>query len=174
MEQVALKRSNRRSIPKALQLRVFLRDGWICRWCGRPVIFAPVMKYLERLVRSSGVARPLAYHDAHWTRRNAPLLDHLGAVIDHVDAYSHGGPDVTENFATACNKCNANKSNAACSEFTRRSPRHAVKGKYGEPRNWDGLSALFVVLAERAPETASASERDWLRVLRQRGIETKH
>jgi hypothetical protein len=36
----------------------------------------------------------------------------MGAVIDHVNAHSRGGPNAAENFATACNKCNANKSNA--------------------------------------------------------------
>src|SRR5579864_3454489 len=91
------------------------------------------------VARSSGITEPLAYHDAHWTRRNAPLLDHIGAVIDHVEAYSRGGKDLADNFATACNKCNANKSNASQAEFSLKSPRHAVKGKYGEPQNWDGL-----------------------------------
>jgi hypothetical protein len=41
--------------------------------------------------------------------------------------------------------------------------RH-VKGKYGEPENWDGLSALFVILMEQSPE-ATSSEREWLREL---------
>jgi hypothetical protein len=87
-------------------------------------------------------------------------------VIDHVNAHSRGGPDVADNFATACNKCNANKSNALQDEFTRKSPRHAVKGKYGEPQDWDGLSTLFVILVERAPGTASTSEREWLKYLK--------
>src|SRR5947207_372505 len=114
----ASNKPNRPKIPKGLQVRVFRRDGWICRWCGRPVIFAPAMKYLERFIRASGVTEPISYHDAHWTRRNAPLLDHMGAVIDHMKAHSRGGSDVVENFTTACNKCNANKSNAQQNEFT--------------------------------------------------------
>ena len=53
------------------------------------------MKYLEKLVRQSGVtAGSLAYHDAHWTRRNAPLLDHMGAVIDHVQVHSRAGQPI--------------------------------------------------------------------------------
>ena len=157
----------RRPIPKDLQILVFRRDGWMCRWCGRPVIFAPAMKYLQRFVRDhSGVNEPLAYHDAHWTRCNAPLLDHMGAVIDHVEPHSHGGSDVADNFATACNKCNASKSNTLQGEFRKRAPLHRVKGKYGEPENWDGLSTLFLILVERAGETATASELDWLKSLR--------
>jgi 5-methylcytosine-specific restriction endonuclease McrA len=160
------KTTRRASIPKALQVCVFRRDGWICRWCGRPVIFSPAMKYLESLVRQTGFSRPLAYHDAHWSRANAPLLDHMGAVIDHVEAHSRGGANVIANFATACNKCNANKNNTSQDDFKKKSPRRAIKGKYGEPQDWDGLSTLFVILVERAPETASPSERDWLKHLK--------
>ena len=131
MDQATGNKPYRTKIPKDLQVKVFRRDCWICRWCGRPVIFAPAMKYLERLVRSSGNAAPVAYHDAHWTRCNAPLLDRMGAVIDYVNSHSRRGPDVAENFATACNKCNAHKSNAAQDEFRKKSQRQTVKGKYG-------------------------------------------
>jgi len=166
MDPATGKRPNRPKIAKDVQVKVFRRDAWICRWCGRPVIFAPAMKYLERFVLSSGITKPLAYHDAHWTRHNAPLLDHMGAVVDHVKAYTRRGPDVAENFATACNRCNASKSNALQEKFTKKSPRRVVKGKYGEPEHWDGLSMLFVVLVEQAPEAASQSEHGWLRALK--------
>ena len=82
MDQTARNKPNRPEIPKDLQVKVFRRDGWICRWCGRPVVFTPAMKCLERFVRAAGITVPIAYHDAHWTRRNAPLLDYLCAVID--------------------------------------------------------------------------------------------
>jgi hypothetical protein len=93
----------------------------------------------------------------------------LGAVIDHVEAHSRGGADVIANFATACNKCNANKNNTSQDDFKRKSARRMIKGKYGEPQNWDGLSTLFVILVERAPETASLSERHWLKHLKHDG-----
>jgi hypothetical protein len=124
------------------------------------------MKYLQGFVQSSGITETVAYHDAHWTRRNAPLLDSMGAVIDHVKAHSRGGRDEADNFATACNKCNAHKSNIPLREFTEKSPRHPIKGKYGEPQDWDGLSTLFVILVERTPTTASATDLDWLKHLK--------
>jgi hypothetical protein len=74
---------------------IFRRDGWLCRWCGKPVIFGPAMKSLEREIRKAGMATPLAYYHARWTRDGAPLLDHLGAVLDHVEAFSTGGMDST-------------------------------------------------------------------------------
>src|ERR1019366_4484098 len=66
--------------------RLFRHEGWVCTWCNRPVIFGPVMKFLEREVRKSGRNERLSYYHAHWTRAGAPLLDELGAAIDHVEA----------------------------------------------------------------------------------------
>jgi hypothetical protein len=78
----------RASLSKIEQVGIFRRDGWLCRWCAKPAIFAPVMKYLEREIRKEGIAGPLAYYHERWTRDGAPLLDYLGAVLDHVEAFS--------------------------------------------------------------------------------------
>jgi hypothetical protein len=65
------------------------------------VIFAPVMRLLEDEVRKAGRSEPLSYYHAHWTRDGAPLLDELGAVIDHVEAHSTGGATIESNLATS-------------------------------------------------------------------------
>jgi hypothetical protein len=57
------------------------------------------------------------------------------------------------------------KSAIPAEEFRTGSPFHPVKGKYGEPTQWDGLSTLFMVLMKQAPSNASPTERDWLRAL---------
>jgi hypothetical protein len=95
----------------------------------------------------------------------APLLDHMGAVIDHVEAHSGGGSSAISNLATACNKCNGRKSASSAEAFSKRRPRIPVKGKYGDPLEWDGLSSLFVVLIAKNPGIATATERGWLRAL---------
>jgi len=43
----------------------------------------------------------------------------------------------------------------------------ADKGKYGEPEHWDGLTSLFIFLAEYLDERnlLKASERDWWKAL---------
>jgi 5-methylcytosine-specific restriction endonuclease McrA len=123
------------------------------------------MKFFERELRAAGNADPLAYYHAHWTRQGAPLLDMLGAVIDHIEAFSNGGTDQIDNLATACNKCNARKSAASLDRWGERPMERPIKGKYGEPQNWDGLSALFAMLARRDPALLTASERDWLQAL---------
>ncbi len=123
------------------------------------------MKYLERELRNSGRVEPLSYYQAHWTRDGAPLLDELGAVIDHIEAFSAGGAHSMENFATACNKCNGQKSAMPIAEWNKRFQRKPVKGKNGEPQHWDGLSTLFFLFAERDRNGLTAWERDWLKAL---------
>jgi 5-methylcytosine-specific restriction endonuclease McrA len=157
---------SRINIRKDLAVEIFRRDGWLCQWCGRPVIFAPTLRYLERFAAANGFTGPLAYYHAHWTRRDAPLLDYMGAVLDHVDAHSNEGPATRDNLVTACNKCNALKSDKKCESFIAEQRRHNVRGKYGEPKHWDGLSTLFMILVEREPRYATASERDWFKHLR--------
>jgi 5-methylcytosine-specific restriction endonuclease McrA len=154
-----------RQAPKPTQVAVFRRDAWLCRWCNRPVIFPPAMKYLVVELQASGNATPLAYYHPNWTRAHAPLLDELGAVVDHVEAFSGGGPTEIANLATACNKCNARKSAATLADWARR-PRHKpVRGRYGEPQQWDGLSSFFVLLAGRHGNAQNATDKAWLRAL---------
>ncbi|HEX5481573.1 MAG TPA: HNH endonuclease [Terriglobia bacterium] len=144
---------------------MFRKDRWLCHWCGRPVIFSPTLKYLERFARETGFGGPLAYYHLHWTRHDAPLLDYMGAVIDHKEAHSGGGADDQSNLVAACCKCNALKSDAKFELFQQRQQRHIVKGKYGEPEHWDGLSTLFLILIARAEKGVTASERDWAKYL---------
>jgi hypothetical protein len=119
------------------------------------------MKFIERELRQSGYTGNLAYFQAHWSRKDAPLLDELGAVVDLVEALSRGGSPEIENLATACNKCNAQKSSAVSSKWDERRPRKFVKGKYGEPISWDGLSNFFIILARRDLTTLTVDEKKW-------------
>ena len=159
--------ARRTALSRGVQVEIFRRDGWLCQLCQRPVIFAPVMRLLDREVTTAGNGNRLAYYNERWTREGAPLLDQLGAVIDHVKAHAKGGASDLENLATACCKCNQQKSDTAREHYLARSKKHKVKGKYGEPQNWDGLSSLFVILARRDLNALTASEKDWLRALTQ-------
>jgi 5-methylcytosine-specific restriction endonuclease McrA len=163
---VGPKPARRAAISKDLAIQVFRRDRWLCHWCGRPLIFGPALRYLAQFAKNSGINETLAYYHPHWTRRDAPLLDYMGAVLDHIQAHSDGGKSDEHNLVAACNKCNALKSNAKVQVFQASQHRHTVKGKYGEPEHWEGLSTLFVILIEQNPKFASPSERGWRDALR--------
>jgi hypothetical protein len=155
----------RKQLSKADQLKIFRRDGWLCCWCKKPVVFAPTLRLIEMEIRNAGDEGPLAYYHAHWTRNGAPLLDELGGVLDHVEAFSSGGPCDPENLVTSCAKCNGRKGNEPLSRWETRSKRTPIKGKYGEPQNWDGLTALFAMLAERNLTRLTAGEKEWLKAI---------
>ena len=156
----------RAQLSKASQLAIFRRDEWLCHWCRKPVIFAPVMKLMELEVRTAGHTGPLAYYHAHWTRATSPLLDELGAMLDHVTAFAIGGTCSEENIVAACAKCNSCKSSYTVEEWKTRLFRRTIKGKYGEPKVWDGLSSMFLILAERHPSKLSTTDREWVRAMK--------
>jgi len=156
----------RAALSKKLQVRLFRRDGWLCRWCRRPVIFAPAMKYLARFMQEQGHKGLLAYWSSAYRRDASPLLDELAAAVDHVTAFSAGGVHDESNFVTACFKCNTRKSASSSDEFHKKyPPRPPVKGMYGEPKAWDGFSALFIVLARQNRSELTRSETEWLEAL---------
>jgi hypothetical protein len=160
-----MNRFSRPTIPIAKQVEVLFRDGWICSLCHRPTVFPLAMKYAAQFVREKGYELPTAYYDMRYRRDRAPLLDHLACVIDHVEAYSRGGEHDVGNFAVACNKCNVRKSNEEKRTFLQQNPGQPVRGKYGEPSHWDGMSSLFVVLARENPDRLTVNERKWLNEL---------
>jgi 5-methylcytosine-specific restriction endonuclease McrA len=161
----AARSRSRPKVPYAVQVRVFFRDAWLCRWCHRPVVFAPTFRLLHRFVERAGYNAPLAYFHPNWRRDAAPLLDHLAAVIDHVAAYSRGGLHDEQNFVTACNKCNARKNSRIAEDYMLERPGHPVRGRFGEPKDWDGLVSVFLTLAVQEP-SLQPSERTWDRELR--------
>lgn len=151
---------------------VFRRDGWICQYCGAPVVFAPALRLLQVWLKARLPGQQLpAYWNKNWRRDLAPLLDQLGVVIDHRVAHVHRGSIDETNLLTACNKCNIRKSDSPEDEHRSRYPRHRIRAKHGEPTSWDGFSAVFVALAAGNPTVLSSSERGWLAVLgpRRRG-----
>jgi len=155
--------AGRHGPPWRLRLRV-----------GRPLSAKPFDRQEDHLCRRLDVRflsacrqfeDPIAYYDPRYRRDTAPLLDHLACVIDHVEAHSKGGTSAEGNLAVACNKCNIRKNSRDQQVFVSANPSRPVKGKYGEPRYWDGLASLFVVLSRENASRLTSSERVWLKEL---------
>ena len=147
------------------QLEIYFRDRWMCHLCHRPTIFNLTFKLLQRFVREAHPQWPLAMWGVTLRRDQAPLLDELAAMIDHDVPFKHGGTDDRSNYKTACARCNARKGSTPTDKYLGQNPPWTVKGKYGEPLHWDGLTRLFVVLARKPGTALTARERAWLKVL---------
>jgi hypothetical protein len=145
---------------------MLFRDGWLCRWCHRPVVFSPAFRLLQGFVEQAAYPKPIAYFHKNWSRAGAPLLDHLGAVIDHVEAFAKGGAHGEANFVVACNKCNARKNDRSPEDWLDEKPGKPVHGRYGEPQHWDGLASLFLALAAQGAKLEPAEQR-WAGAIRE-------
>ncbi len=113
------------------------------------------MKYLQQFVVNRRPGAKLAYWSSAYRRDASPLLIELGPEIDHIDP--EGGSE-DKNLATACYSCNTRKSNMGAAAFLKKYPPRRVKGQYGEPKDWDGLTTLFIVLFEANRGNATPSE----------------
>jgi 5-methylcytosine-specific restriction endonuclease McrA len=155
----------RTPIPRSVQVEVYFRDHWLCTYCHRPTVFPPAFELLTESIASELPDIPIAIYDGLWRRDKAPLLDELAACIDHIQPLADGGAHDVSNFTTCCARCNARKSNRSAVDYLKENPPWEVKGKYGEPKDWDGLASLFVVLARKAQRPLTRTEKDWLRAI---------
>ncbi|MFH1219127.1 MAG: HNH endonuclease [Candidatus Eisenbacteria bacterium] len=164
----------RPEIPRSIQVEVFFRDRWLCHLCHRPTVFDLAFKFLSEMVDSELPGVLVAMYDLHRRRDKAPLLDEIGACLDHVESYVGGGAHDISNFATACARCNARKSDHTKDQYLEISRPWKVRGQHGEPEHWDGLASLFVILARHSNRPLTGAEKGWLRAFEehyaQRGV----
>jgi 5-methylcytosine-specific restriction endonuclease McrA len=162
MDRIAI-RKGRPRIPISTQVHVFFRDGWICHWCHRPTVFPPALKYLQKFVENAQYEHSIAYYDLRYRRDKAPLLDHLAAVIDHVEPYSKGGVHDERNLVTACNKCNTRKAARRAEDYVEKNPERLVKSRSEEPKYWDGFASLFVIYGRQNQAQFTSQEKEWFK-----------
>lgn len=92
-------------------------------------------------------------------------MDELGAFVDHVEAFASGGRCEEQNLVTACCKCNGRKTSAPLPAWDQRDKRSPIKGKCGEPQQWDDLSGLFVVFGWITSRSTYIWDKEWLMAL---------
>lgn len=138
----------RTNLSKSLQLAVWRRDSWHCRYCLVPVFFAPTLQVFEEL--SPGHSY---YHPNGKSGAMLPLLQRRWASVDHIQPVAKGGTDDEANLATACWECNLAKRDTPPE---RAGPPRAI-GNDLVKLGWDGFASLYERLAK--PD-------EWVRLLR--------
>jgi len=121
----------RKNISPKIQLEVWNRDNWHCRYCGKPIFYAPALKLLDKLNPKHEY-----FHPNGKAGEILPLFQWSWASIDHVKPFSKGGEDSTDNYVSACWKCNLKYGEKPVGEG-KPTPKEIVES------DWDGFYGLY-------------------------------
>jgi hypothetical protein len=132
--------------------QVLVRDGFIDRYTGERLIFAPVLRVI-----SAELPKDFPYH-ANWkTDVTHPAYWEVGATLDHMLSASRGGADDDSNWVTTSMARNSAKGNWTLAElgWSLQAP-----GKF---EDWDGLIHWFLEYTKDRPELMKkvAGIRQW-------------
>lgn len=118
--------------PHKVELSIFERDGWHCRFCDVPVVSKDVRKQLNKLFP----------HVARWGRKNIDKhrgLSILESSLDHLIPHNRGGDNSHLNLVTACGPCQFGRGGWTIEEVGINNPLNRAPVING----WDGLRRLL-------------------------------
>ncbi len=155
-----------------VRLRIYRRDGFLCRYCGRRTLFEPTLRLLSTLAPDD-----FPYHP-NWKRGSVhPAYPTLTPSCDHLVPVTRGGAALDPmNLVTACARCQYAKGDYLLAEL------QGYELQPPEPIGWDGLTGVYPRLYEltRAALNSSGSEalarfdgshRPWLLAVASKEIE---
>ncbi len=160
------------NLSPRVRLRIYCRDGFLCRYCGRRTLFGPTLRLLSTLAPDD-----FPYHP-NWKRGLVhPAYPTLTSSCDHLVPVTRGGAALDPmNLVTACARCQYAKGDYLLSEL------QGYELQPRESRGWDGLTGVYPRLYEltRAALGSSGSEalgrlngshRPWLLAVASKEIE---
>lgn len=141
------------------RLRLFRRDRFTCRYCGRRTIFVPVLRVLSAICPQQFPYHPHwrweATHPVYWTH---------GTSCDHVVPVSRGGQSHVANLVTTCYQCNTIKQHWLLDEL-----RWSLLHPEQADQDWDGLSGLYLDLCKAAGVGPTRYHSAWISALAAQG-----
>jgi 5-methylcytosine-specific restriction endonuclease McrA len=120
--------------PKKLEMAVFKRDGYRCRYCGLRLVPGDVLKAFSKIVGRDAfrvTGRNLERHGMVFGCRG---------IADHVVSWKLGGRTNMDNLASACWSCNYGKSGYTLAQIGVDDPL-AKPGPVSD--GWDGLISFL-------------------------------
>lgn len=113
------------------QRKIYLRDGWHCRFCSIRVISPGAFKKLHK-------AFPIALRWGDTNSQKHTGVMALRAVVDHLLPHSRTGTNDPDNLVTTCWPCNFGRLRWTIDEVGLNDPRQRAPIVDG----WDGLTRL--------------------------------
>jgi len=142
-DESAAPRPSRSSISEAVKLRVFRRDRFTCRLCGRKTLYLPILRAISRALPNEMPYQPSwafgSTHIVYWTHSTS---------LEHLRPLARSGADDESNFVTSCYACNSARGDYLLEE---------VEWRLREPdgaSDWDGGTGLLDALLAKYPPTA--------------------
>lgn len=130
----------KRRYTEVRSLRLFLRDGFIDRYSGSPLVLPATLRLLSKLLPDEFPAHPnwkmSESHIAFWE---------VFPTVDHVVPVARGGLDTEENWVTTSMLRNGAKSHWTLEELGWQ------LYPAGNVRDWDGLTSWFLLYIEHHP-----------------------
>ena len=132
-----VEKSAERLPSTAIQMAMYNRDGWRCRYCGCRVVFRPALHHIRKLLPGAINWPQKPYIDAGGKFvRHHGAFEALIAVPDHVVPHSAGGDSLLDNLVTSCWPCNFGRMHYSLEECGIMDPRLRPPMVEG---HWDGL-----------------------------------
>jgi 5-methylcytosine-specific restriction endonuclease McrA len=130
-----------------LQAGVFIRDSFICSYCGVKTVPLPILELLGlRLTR--GELTPESF-----------LL--ISTTCNHIKPVTRGGSSARDNLATACWRCDATKADSLVGELGWGPPQVGPR----ERESWKGLTEHYPMLWEALGQPEPTRHQRWLQAL---------
>jgi 5-methylcytosine-specific restriction endonuclease McrA len=130
-----------------LQAGVFIRDSFICSYCGVKTVPLPIVELLGlRLAR--GELTPESF-----------LL--VTTACNHIKPVTRGGSSARDNLATACWRCDATKADALVSELGWAPPNVGPR----ERESWKGLTEHYHMIWDAVGRPDPSRHQRWLQAL---------
>jgi hypothetical protein len=153
--------NGKRQSGPALDVPIFIRDGFLDRYSGERLVFPGTLRLLSRLLPDEFPYHPnwktSACHLAYWE---------LSPTIDHIVPLSRGGANIESNLATTSMLRNSAKANYTLDELGwSLHPRGALD-------EWDGLMNWFLIQVEENPTILDDKLRNWQRAAQTAKVRT--
>ena len=133
--------------------RVFIRDGFVDRYSGQPLLFPPVLRVLSNVLPAE-----FPFHPNWKTEVTHPAYWELGATVDHLVPVTLGGADEESNWVTTSMSRNSAKMNWTLDQL---GWQLFPPGEFTE---WDGMISWFLDYLNVNPELLiNRSVRQWHR-----------
>jgi hypothetical protein len=130
-----------------LQAGVFIRDSFVCCYCGIRTVPLPILELLDlRLTRGS--LTPESF-----------LM--ISTTCNHMKPVTRGGSSARDNLVTSCWRCDATKADSLLSEVGWPEPELGPRPR----ESWRGLTEHYRMLWEAAGRPEPGRHERWIRVL---------